>query len=107
MSLAHPDGEVHEIDALRPYRLVGCGGDEGRGRGELLGECGLAGYIRRPQGCLLHLGPVQRGYGAMIRAGHRGRRSAKATTGIEADRPSCRLCPEVPGAAVSASWDDR
>ena len=49
-SLAHPDGEVHEIDALRPYRLVGCGGDAGRGRGELLGECGSA-YIfagRRP-----------------------------------------------------------
>ena len=30
----------------------------------------------------------------------------KQLRGIEADRPSCRLCPEVPGAAVSASWDD-
>ena len=48
-SLAHPDGEVHEIDVLRPYRLAGCGGDAGRGRGELWGECGCARCIRRPQ----------------------------------------------------------
>ena len=48
--MANPDGALHAIDALCPYRLVGCGGDEGRGRGELLGECGLAGYIagRKP-----------------------------------------------------------
>ena len=105
--MAHTYGEVHEIDALRPYRLVGCGGDEGRGRGEILGECSLAGYIHRPQASLSHLGPVQRGYGVAIRAGHRGRRSAKAVAGIEADRLSCGLCPEVPRAAVSASWDDK
>ena len=37
-SLAHPNGEIHEIDALRSYRLAGCGGDAGRGRSELLGE---------------------------------------------------------------------
>ena len=46
-SLAHPNGEIHEIDVLCPYQLVGCGGNAGRGRGELLGECGSAGYIRR------------------------------------------------------------
>ena len=106
-SLTHPDGEIYEIDALCPYRLVGCGGDVGRGRSELLGECGSAGYIRRPQASLLHMGPFQRGYGAVIRAGHRGQRSAKAAAGIEADRPSCGLRPKVPGAAVSASWDDK
>ena len=72
-SLANPNGTLHVIDVLRPYQLVGCGGDEGRGRGELLGECGLVGYIRRLQANLLHLGPVQRGYGAAIQAGHRGR----------------------------------
>ena len=57
-SLAHPDGEIHEIDVLRPYRLVRCGGDAGRGRGELLGEWGSAGYIHRPQASLLHVGPI-------------------------------------------------
>ena len=57
-SLAHPDGEIHEIDALRPYRLVGCGGNAGRGRSELLGECGSVGHIRRPQASLLHVGPI-------------------------------------------------
>ena len=105
-SLAHPDGEIHEIDALHPYRLVGCGGDVGRGRGELLGECGFAGYIRRSQGSLSHMGPIQRGDGVAIRAGHRGQRSMKAAAGIEADRSSCALRPEVPRAAVSASWND-
>ena len=65
-SLAHPYGEIYEIDALRPYQLVGCGGDAGRGRNELLGECGSAGYIRKPQASLLHMGPIQRGDGAAI-----------------------------------------
>ena len=65
-SLAHPDREIYKIDVLRPYRLVGCGGDAGRGRGELLGECGSVGYIRRPQASLSHMGPVQRGDGAAI-----------------------------------------
>ena len=57
-SLAHLDGEIHEIDALRPYQVAGCGGDMGRGRGELLGECGSARYIRRPQASLSHVGPI-------------------------------------------------
>ena len=65
-SLAHPNGEIYEIDALRAYRLVGCGGNAGRGRSELLGECGSAGYIRRPQASLSHMGLVQRGDGAAI-----------------------------------------
>ena len=64
--MANPNGVLHVIDALRPYQLVGCGGDEGRGHSELLGECGSAGYIYRPQASLSHMGPVQRGDGAMI-----------------------------------------
>ena len=71
-SLAHPDGEIHAIDALRPYRLARRGGHEGRGCIELLGECGSLGNIRRPQASLLHVGSVQRCNGAVIRAGHRG-----------------------------------
>ena len=66
VSLAHPNGEIHEIDALCPYQLVGCGGDAGRGCSELLGECGSVGYIRRPQASLSYMGPVQRGNGAAI-----------------------------------------
>ena len=65
-SLAHLDGEIHEIDALCPYQLVGCGGDVGRGRGELLGECGFAGCIHRPQSNLLHMDSIQRFDGVVI-----------------------------------------
>ena len=36
-SLAYIDGEIHEIDALRAHRLVGCSGDESGGRSKLLG----------------------------------------------------------------------
>ena len=57
-SLAHPDGAIHEIDALRSYQLAGCGGNAGRGRGELLDECGCVGYIRTPQASLSHMGPM-------------------------------------------------
>ena len=53
--LAHPNGEVHEIDALHPYRLAGCGGNAGRGRGKLLGECGSTGCIHRTQANLSHV----------------------------------------------------
>ena len=69
----------------------------------LLGECGSIGYIHRPQASLLHVGPIQRGDGAVIRSGHRGQRSAEAAKGIEAGWLSCGLHPKVPGVAVSAS----
>ena len=56
--LAHPDGEIYEIDVLGPYQLAGCGGDVGRGCGEVLGECGSARGIRRLQANLSHVGPI-------------------------------------------------
>ena len=56
--MANPDGALHAIDALRPYQLVGCGGNEGRGYGELLGECGFARCSGRTQAGIPHLGPV-------------------------------------------------
>ena len=64
-SLAHPNGEVHEIDALYPYRLAGCGSDAGR-CSELLGKCGYAGCIRMLKASLSHMGPIQRGNSAVI-----------------------------------------
>ena len=55
-SLANPNGAIYAIDALCPYRLVGCGGDEGRGCSELLGECGSARCSGRTQASIPHLG---------------------------------------------------
>ena len=48
LSMANPNEALHKFGALHPYRLVGCGGYEGRGCTELLGECGLAGCSGRP-----------------------------------------------------------
>ena len=106
VNLVDLDGALHAFDALRPHRLVGCGGYEGGGRSELMGECNSVGCSGRTQTSILHLGPVQRCYGATSQAGHRNRRSAKVVASIEADQVSCGLCPEVFGVAVSASWDD-
>ena len=65
-NLAHPNGEIHAIDALRPYQLALCCGHEGRGCSELLGECGSLGNIRRPQASLSHIGSIQRCNGAAV-----------------------------------------
>ena len=69
-SLANPNGALHAIDALHSYRLVGCGGDEGRGCGELLGECSSTRCNGRMQASILHLGPIQGGNGVAIQADH-------------------------------------
>ena len=69
-SLANPNGGLHAIDALRPYRLGGCGGDEGRGHSELLGECSSARCNGKTQANIPHLGLVQGGNGVAIQAGH-------------------------------------
>ena len=65
-SLAYPDGEIHEIDALRPHRLVGCSGDESGGRSELLGKCGSTKCCRGLPASIPHMGPIQRCYGATV-----------------------------------------
>ena len=64
--MANPNGALHVIDVLRPYRLVGGGDDEGRGHGELLDECGFARCSGRTQASIPHLGPVQGGNGVAI-----------------------------------------
>ena len=48
LSLANPDGVIHEVDVLRRYGLVRCGGNAGRGYSELLGKCGPVGCCLRP-----------------------------------------------------------
>ena len=65
-SLAYPDGEIHEIDALRPHGLIGCSCDESGGRSELLGKCGPTRYRRGLPASILHMGPIQKCYGAAV-----------------------------------------
>ena len=65
-SLANLDGALNAIDVLRPYQLVGCGGHEGRGCGELLRECSFARCSGKTEASIAHLGSVQGGNGAPI-----------------------------------------
>ena len=98
---------LHEADALRPHRLVGCGGDAGGGSSELLGECGPVRCSGRPQASVPHMGPIQGHDGATVRASYRSQRSVQVATGIEANQPGRRLRPAVPRVAVPTSWNDR
>ena len=62
----YPDGEIYEINALSPHKLVRCGGDESGGRSELLGKHGPTRCCRGPLASIPHMGPIQTCYGVVI-----------------------------------------